>query len=155
MEFKNSWKKNNVHCQRSKHFQFFFLKAKIESNRIKERAPESVPNPHNHFEFDSVVYLESDIVNGHVTHHALSFGTHAPVFCTKGLLSYCCCQGWWALGRAAPWTMATCVNSRHWDEKIFCFLSWEPAEVWHLSQFCVYPLTASQGRFTRWERGLR
>lgn len=35
-----------------------------------------------------------------------SFLAPMPVFCTKGLLS-CCCQGWWALGRAAPWTMAT------------------------------------------------
>lgn len=27
----------------------FFQKVKIETNRIKERAPEEGPNPHNHF----------------------------------------------------------------------------------------------------------
>lgn len=37
---------------------------------MEERALERVPNPHNLFEFDCVVYFKSNIVIRHVTHRA-------------------------------------------------------------------------------------
>lgn len=145
MQFKISAKENQLnifYCSWSDQLRIFKQNNSSNPTELNQRKGFRVP----HSECDSVVYSVSDI---HI-----------------GICNTCSCvphQRTTKLrlpGMVSAWQGHTIdnghrVNLRHWDEKIFCFLSWEPAEVWHLSQSCVYVLTASQARFARWECGLR